>query len=71
MRGRYLLQLHEQRSRLGILGRAREKSFGENHPSNKDYARVNADALDALGRTEDAAALRRRHGIEQDGQLPI
>jgi hypothetical protein len=30
----------------------------------KDSARVTADALDALGRTEEAKALRERYGIK-------
>jgi len=29
----------------------------------KDSARVTADALDALGRTEEAKALRERYGV--------
>jgi tetratricopeptide (TPR) repeat protein len=39
------------------------KASGPNHPWTKDSARVTADALDALGRTEEAAALRERYGI--------
>jgi hypothetical protein len=31
----------------------------------KDSARVTADALDALGRTEEANALRERYGVAE------
>ena len=41
----------------------REKSFGRDHPSTKDSAHVAADALDALGRTDEAKALRERYGL--------
>jgi hypothetical protein len=34
----------------------------------KDPARVTADALDALSRAAEAAALRARHCIEDEGQ---
>jgi tetratricopeptide (TPR) repeat protein len=37
---------------------------GPSHPWTKDSARVTADALDALGRTEEAAALRARYGLK-------
>ena len=40
-----------------------EAASGLNHPWTKDSARVTADALDALGRTEEAKALRERYGI--------
>jgi Tetratricopeptide repeat len=36
---------------------------GLNHPWTKESARVTADALDALGRTEEAKALRERYGL--------
>ena len=49
---------------------AHEKTLGENHPWTKDSARVVADALAALGRAEEAAALRERFGIDTDGQRP-
>jgi hypothetical protein len=39
---------------------------GPLHPWTKDFARVTADALHALGRTEEATALRARYGIERD-----
>jgi Tetratricopeptide repeat len=40
-----------------------DKSFGQGNPWTKESARVTADALDALGRTEEAKALRERHGV--------
>jgi tetratricopeptide (TPR) repeat protein len=41
-----------------------DKVLGRNHPSTKgEGARVTADALDALGRAEEAKALRERYGI--------
>ena len=40
-----------------------EAASGLNHPWTKDSARVTADALDALGRTEEANALRERYGV--------
>jgi Tetratricopeptide repeat len=40
-----------------------EGALGKNHPWTKDSARITADALDALGRTEAAKALRERYGI--------
>jgi hypothetical protein len=42
---------------------AHEKALGRDHKWTKDSARVTADALDALGRTNEAAALRERYGI--------
>jgi hypothetical protein len=39
-----------------------------NHPSTKDSARVTADALAALGRADEAAALRARYGLSDDGK---
>jgi Tetratricopeptide repeat len=42
---------------------AHDKALGPNHPWTKDSARVPADALDALGRTEEAKALRERYGL--------
>jgi tetratricopeptide (TPR) repeat protein len=41
----------------------REKVLGPGHPWTKDSARVNADALDALGRSSEATGLRERYGI--------
>ena len=43
----------------------RQKSFGRDHPSTKDSARVTADALDALGRAEEAKALRGQYGVTE------
>ena len=40
-----------------------DKSLGRDHTWTKDSARVTADALDALGRAEDAKALRERYGV--------
>jgi tetratricopeptide (TPR) repeat protein len=41
-----------------------ETASGPNHPWTKDSARVTADALDAQSRTEEAAELRARYGID-------
>jgi tetratricopeptide (TPR) repeat protein len=41
-----------------------ETASGPNHPWTKDPARVTADALDALSRTDEAAELRARCGID-------
>ena len=43
---------------------ALDKALGREHAWTKDSARVTADALDALGRAEDAKALRERYGVE-------
>jgi hypothetical protein len=45
---------------------AHEKLLGQNYSWTKDSARVTADALEALGRAEEAAALRMRYGLEID-----
>ena len=42
---------------------AHDRALGPNNPWTKDSARVNAAALDALGRGEDAAALRVRYAL--------
>jgi hypothetical protein len=42
---------------------AHDKALGRNHAWTKDSARVTADALDALGRIEEAKALRERYGV--------
>ena len=42
---------------------AHDKALGRDHAWTKDSARVTADALDALGRTEEAKALRERYGL--------
>jgi hypothetical protein len=41
------------------------KALGPDRPWTKDSARVTADALDALGRTEEAKALRERYGLTE------
>src|SRR5262249_54255431 len=46
--------------------RAHEKVLGPNHRWTKDTARVTAEALDALGRADQAVALRARYGVERD-----
>ena len=46
---------------------AHDKALGSHHPWTKDSAGVTADALDALGRGAEAAALRARYAIERDG----
>jgi tetratricopeptide (TPR) repeat protein len=43
---------------------AHEKLLGQDHPWTKGSARVTADALDALGRADEAAALRACYGLE-------
>ena len=48
--------------------RAHEKVLGPNHRWTKDTARVTAEALEALGRADQAAALRARYGVERDGE---
>jgi hypothetical protein len=45
---------------------AQNKVLGVDHPSTKNSARTTADALDALGRADDAAALRVRYGLGGD-----
>ena len=42
---------------------AHDKALGPNNPWTMDSARVNARALDALGRGEDADALRTRYAL--------
>jgi tetratricopeptide (TPR) repeat protein len=49
---------------------AHEKILGQNHPWTKGSASVSADALDALGRAGEAAALRARYGLEKDTRPP-
>jgi tetratricopeptide (TPR) repeat protein len=41
-----------------------EKASGPNHPWTKDSARLMADALDAQSRSDEAAELRARYGID-------
>jgi Tetratricopeptide repeat len=45
-----------------------ETVSGPTHPRTMDSARVTADALDALGRADEAAALRARYGLPNDSQ---
>ena len=42
---------------------AHHKVLGRDHTWTKDSARVTAEALDALGRAEEAKALRERYGV--------
>jgi tetratricopeptide (TPR) repeat protein len=42
--------------------------LGRDHAWTKDSARVTADALDALGRTDEAKALRERYGLAEHGK---
>jgi hypothetical protein len=44
---------------------AHHKVLGRDHTWTKDSARVTADALDALGRMEEAKALRERYGLAE------
>jgi tetratricopeptide (TPR) repeat protein len=44
---------------------AHDKALGRDHAWTKDSARVTADALDALGRTEEAKGLRERYGVTE------
>jgi hypothetical protein len=45
-----------------------EVAPGLNHAWTKDSARVTADALDALGRAEEAKALREQYGLAEQGK---
>jgi tetratricopeptide (TPR) repeat protein len=47
---------------------AHDKVLGPGHAWTNDSARVTADALDALGRTEEAKALRERYGLTGQGK---
>jgi hypothetical protein len=44
---------------------AHDNVLGRDHAWTKDSARGTADALDALGRTEEAKALRERYGVTE------
>ena len=46
---------------------AHDNTLGRDHDLTKDSARVTADALDALGRTGEAKALRERYGVAETG----
>jgi tetratricopeptide (TPR) repeat protein len=48
---------------------AHDKALGQDHPWTKNSARVTADALDALGRTEEAKALRERYGVTEAREM--
>jgi tetratricopeptide (TPR) repeat protein len=51
---------------------AHDKVLGRDHAWTKESARVTADALDALGRTEEAKALRERYGVtSSDDPKPL
>ena len=43
-------------------------AVGRDHDWTKDSARVTADALDALGRTEEAKGLRERYGVKSSDE---
>ena len=43
-----------------------EAANSPNHPWAKDSASATADALDTLGRVDEAAALRTRYGLSAD-----
>jgi tetratricopeptide (TPR) repeat protein len=62
-----LLLMSHQPSQARALSEAaltaHDKVLGRDHASTKNSARVTADALEALGRTEDAKALRERYGL--------
>jgi hypothetical protein len=45
-----------------------DAALGSTHPWTKDGALVTADALAALGRADEAAALRARYGLSDDGK---
>jgi Tfp pilus assembly protein PilF len=45
---------------------AHDKILGQDHPETKNSATLTANALDALDRGEEAAALRKRYGIDGD-----
>ena len=44
---------------------AHDKVLGRDHAWTKDSARVTGDALGALGRTDEAKALRERYGLTE------
>jgi tetratricopeptide (TPR) repeat protein len=63
---RFFLDTNDPNEALGLAESARtghEKSLGRLHGFSKESACVNADALDALGRTEDAKVLRETFGL--------
>jgi hypothetical protein len=48
---------------------AQDKALGPDHAWTKDSARGTANALDALGRTEEAKALREKYGVASSEDL--
>jgi hypothetical protein len=63
---RLLLQIGSSTEALALAEKARanhDEALGPDHSWTKDSARVTADALDALDRTEEAKALRERYGL--------
>jgi tetratricopeptide (TPR) repeat protein len=48
---------------------AHDKALGRDHAWTKDSARVTADALNALARTEEAKALRERYGVTEAREM--
>jgi hypothetical protein len=61
-----LLQIGSPTEALALGEKAlanHDKALGPDHSWTKDSARVTADALDALDRTEGAKALRERYGL--------
>ena len=55
---------HAKRSPRGETAfGAHDITLGRDHDLTKDSARVTANALDGLGRPEEAKALRERYGI--------
>jgi hypothetical protein len=51
-------------SETALAGHA--KIFGQNHRWTRDSAGTTADALAALGRADEALALRKRYGLESE-----
>lgn len=63
---RILLSAGEPTEAVGLSAAAlaaHDNVLGRDHAWTKDSARVTADALDALGRTEEAKTLRERYGL--------
>jgi hypothetical protein len=63
--GSLLLSAGEEAIRFAqaaLAGHVRVMGVG--HPSTKNCARIYADALDALGRSEEAAELREKYGLQ-------
>ena len=46
---------------------AHDNALGSEHAWTRDSARVTAAALDALGRADEATAMRARYGLEPAG----